>query len=143
MTGKRHVIGVAVALLWFLVMSLLSQSWGPATLIAAACILLACTASFLHYRRRGRSQSRYDSITPGPPARDDRQIPQEIKIAVAVRDGGMCQIKGPPCTGTGEVYDHIYPWSHGGSSKDMDNIQMSCRACNQWKSDKLPTELLL
>ena len=76
---------------------------------------------------------------PVTPARDDRVIPQTVKIAVAVRDKGLCQIKGPPCTVQGEVYDHKFPWSKGGSSKDPDNIQMACAACNSWKSDKVLT----
>lgn len=144
MTGKRHLIGVGVALAWFLLMSLLSQSWGAATLIAGGCIFLACTAMFFHYRRRGRLAARVVHETLSRTGdRDDRVIPQEVKIAVAVRDGGMCQIKSPVCTGTGEVYDHKWPWSHGGSSKDPDNIQMACRACNAWKSDKLPGEMLV
>jgi hypothetical protein len=140
---KRHLIGASAAVVWFLVMSLLSQSWGPATMFGVLGILLSCTGAFFHYRRRGRTVARADPASPNHAARDDRVIPQEVKIAVAVRDGGMCQIQGPPCTGTGEVYDHIFPWARGGSSKDPDNIQMACRACNSWKSDKLPGEMLV
>lgn len=133
MNLRRHLIAVAAALLCFLIMTILSASWGEPSLIAAGGVALASTVLFFHYRRKGRA----GELEPVTPARDDRVIPQEVKIAVAVRDKGRCQIKGPPCTIQGEVYDHIFPWSRGGSSKDPDNIQMACRACNSWKSDKV------
>jgi hypothetical protein len=132
---RRHGVAAAVALLWFLVMSVLSQSWGPATLIAAACILLACTASFLHYRRRVRSQA----LVPTTPARDDRVIPRDVRVAVIARDGGKCQLRYPGiCLVDRQIdIDHIYPWSLGGSSKDIDNLQCACHPCNAHKSNKV------
>jgi hypothetical protein len=120
-------------MLAFIVLSLLSGPLGLPVLYALAAVAAACSGLFLHYRRRAARAV----IEPVTPLRDDRVIPQDVKIAVAVRDKGLCQIKGPPCTVQGQVYDHKFPHSKGGSSKDPDNIQMACKACNLWKSDKI------
>jgi hypothetical protein len=65
----------------------------------------------------GFSQSRYISVT--------------IKKIVYTRDGGMCQ-----CCGSSRSleYDHIIPFSCGGSS-DASNIQLLCMRCNRSKSN--------
>jgi len=120
-------------MLAFIILSLLSGPLGLPVLYALAAVALACSGLYLHYRRRAR-RAVIEPVTPG---RDDRVIPQTVKIAVAARAKGMCEIKGPPCTGVGEEYDHKFPWSKGGSSKDPENIQLGCRACNRWKSDKV------
>jgi hypothetical protein len=73
-------------------------------------IFLFCLTSF--------SQSRYISVT--------------IKKIVFSRDGGACQ-----CCGSSESleYDHITPYSCGGSSTDASNIQLLCMKCNRSKSN--------
>jgi hypothetical protein len=73
-------------------------------------IFLFCLSSF--------SQSRYISVT--------------IKKIVYSRDGGACQ-----CCGSSESleYDHITPYSCGGSSTDASNIQLLCMSCNRSKSN--------
>lgn len=133
MTLRRHLYSALAALVAFAILTLMSGSWGVPALVAAGVIALACTLLYFHYRTRGKAEA----MVPVTPSRDDRVIPQAVKIAVAVRDKGLCQIKGPPCTGVGEVYDHVFPWSKGGSSKEPSNIQMACSACNSWKSDKV------
>jgi 5-methylcytosine-specific restriction endonuclease McrA len=62
-----------------------------------------------------------------------RTIPQWVKIAVAHRDGGKCR----RCGSAYELqYDHIVPYSGGGSSTDVNNIQLLCGRCNRLKSNR-------
>ncbi len=64
---------------------------------------------------------------------DVRSIPAAVKRAVWKRDGGQCRW----CGSTVQLeYDHIHPHSKGGSSSDVDNIQLLCRLCNVQKSDR-------
>lgn len=61
-----------------------------------------------------------------------RYIPQDVRVAVAVRDGGKCVY----CGEMGDMhYDHVVPWSKGGSNT-ADNIQLLCGTCNRRKSDR-------
>ena len=70
-----------------------------------------------------------------------RRIPTEIKRIVWERDEGRCTYKMPD----GEIhgaqkdlhFDHIIPWSKGGSSDDPKNIQLLCGKHNIGKSDKI------
>ena len=64
----------------------------------------------------------------------DRVIPSDIKLAVWKRDRGSC-VK---CGSTKNLhFDHIIPYSQGGSSKDADNIQILCSAHNLAKRDRI------
>jgi hypothetical protein len=68
-----------------------------------------------------------------PAAKRSRSIPQDVKIAVAVRDEGLCQHCG---TSTGPMqYDHVIPYSVGGDNS-VENIQLLCRRCNRAKSNR-------
>jgi len=60
-----------------------------------------------------------------------RYISQTTKKVVYSRDGGICQ-----CCGSYEnlEYDHIIPYSCGGSS-EVSNIQLLCLTCNRSKSN--------
>jgi 5-methylcytosine-specific restriction endonuclease McrA len=52
---------------------------------------------------------------------------------VATRDGGKCR----QCGGAHDLqYDHIVPYSLGGSSTDVNNIQLLCGRCNRLKSNR-------
>jgi len=65
----------------------------------------------------GFAQSRYISAT--------------TKKIVFTRDGGICQC----CRSSNSLeYDHITPFSCGGSS-DASNIQLLCMSCNRSKSN--------
>ena len=64
----------------------------------------------------------------------NRQIPGEVQREVYERDKGMCKI----CGSTDNLhFDHILPFSKGGSSKVSKNIQLLCARHNLQKSDKL------
>ena len=67
---------------------------------------------------------------------DDRIIPSWVKLAVWKRDRGICQILGCGAT-TGLHFDHIIPYSKGGSSKDPANIQILCGRHNLAKHDRI------
>jgi 5-methylcytosine-specific restriction endonuclease McrA len=53
-------------------------------------------------------------------------IPQDVKIAVAVRDDGKCRRCG---SRQNLHYDHIIPRARGGTNK-KENIQLLCQTCN-------------
>ena len=60
----------------------------------------------------------------------ERKIPKPVKDIVWNRDGGCCRYSGSTVN---IEYYHIYPFSKGGSSSDIDNIQLLCRECNAKK----------
>ena len=63
-----------------------------------------------------------------------RIIPTSVKLAVWKRDDGKC-VK---CGATNELhFDHIIPYSKGGSSMTADNIQLLCARHNLEKRDKI------
>jgi len=65
--------------------------------------------------------------------RRSRSIPQPVKIAVVTRDGGKCR----RCHSTQDLqYDRIVPNSRGGSSTDVNNIQLLCGKCYSLKSNR-------
>jgi len=64
----------------------------------------------------------------------DRVIPSAVKLEVWKRDKGCC-IK---CGSKENLhFDHIIPYSQGGSSKDAKNIQILCSMHNLEKHDKI------
>lgn len=63
-----------------------------------------------------------------------RIIPTEVKRTVWERDGGRCV----RCGANDEIhFDHILPWSKGGTSITADNVQILCARHNLEKSDKI------
>ncbi len=63
-----------------------------------------------------------------------RIIPTHIKLQVWKRDGGKCV----ECGATDELhFDHIVPFSKGGTSLKADNIQILCARHNLEKSAKI------
>jgi hypothetical protein len=69
-------------------------------------------------------------IKPNP----GRLIPTAVKREVWKRDGGKCA----QCGSTVNLhFDHIIPWSRGGSSTKVENIQLLCAAHNLQKSDDI------
>jgi hypothetical protein len=65
--------------------------------------------------------------------RHDRIIPREIQVAVYKRDGGRCV----QCGSKDNLhFDHIVPYSKGGSSKIEKNIQILCARHNLSKGNR-------
>ena len=63
----------------------------------------------------------------------NRMIPGDIQREVYERDNGKCTKCGSP---DNLHFDHILPFSKGGSSKTATNIQLLCARHNLSKSDK-------
>lgn len=63
-----------------------------------------------------------------------RVIPADVKLTVWRRDGGRCAKCG---SNKSLHFDHIIPWSRGGSSTDPANIQLLCSTHNLEKSDSI------
>jgi len=64
----------------------------------------------------------------------DRVIPAAVKIEVWKRDKGSCVKCGSK---ENLHFDHIIPYSQGGSSKDAKNIQILCLSHNLSKRDRI------
>ena len=64
----------------------------------------------------------------------DRVIPSAVKLEVWKRDKGCCVKCGSK---ENLHFDHIIPYSQGGSSKDAKNIQILCSRHNLAKHDKI------
>lgn len=63
-----------------------------------------------------------------------RVIPSEVKLAVWKRDGGQCV----RCGSTDNLhFDHILPFSKGGSSLTVENVQLLCVRHNLEKSNRI------
>jgi 5-methylcytosine-specific restriction endonuclease McrA len=64
----------------------------------------------------------------------NRLIPSEVKLAVWKRDSGRCVT----CGSTDNLhFDHVLPFSKGGSSLVAENIQLLCARHNLSKSDRI------
>lgn len=63
-----------------------------------------------------------------------RMIPRSVKIEVWKRDKGGCSKCGSQ---QNLHFDHVIPFSKGGSSLSADNIQLLCSRCNIAKKDRI------
>ncbi|MGP0018730.1 MAG: HNH endonuclease [Candidatus Sulfotelmatobacter sp.] len=64
----------------------------------------------------------------------DRVIPSAVKVEVWKRDKGSCVKCGAK---ENLHFDHIIPYSQGGSSKDAKNVQILCSKHNLQKRDRI------
>ncbi|HTY47378.1 MAG TPA: HNH endonuclease [Methanomassiliicoccales archaeon] len=63
-----------------------------------------------------------------------RMIPSSVKVEVWKRDKGKCV----NCGAIQDLhFDHVIPYSKGGSSLVLSNIQILCSKCNIAKSDRI------
>ena len=67
-------------------------------------------------------------------AENDRVIPSAVKLEVWKRDKGKCVLCGSQ---NNLHFDHIIPYSQGGSSKNPKNIQILCAKHNLEKRDRI------
>jgi hypothetical protein len=76
-----------------------------------------------------------DFSIPVPKQSQSRRIiPTRVKLEVWKRDGGKCA----KCGSTQDLhFDHIIPYSKGGSSTTAENIQLLCGKHNIQKHDKI------
>ena len=86
-----------------------------------------------HERRRGTARSASGSFT--------RAIPAAVRDAVWARDACRCTFLSPegarcPATRWLEI-DHIIPYALGGSSDDVANLRLLCRAHNQLSARRI------
>jgi HNH endonuclease len=75
-----------------------------------------------------------DSPLPTFPPRPRRSIPRAVKLAVWQRDGGRCVVCG---TRKRLHFDHVVPYSKGGTSVVTENIQLLCARHNLAKGARL------
>ena len=61
-------------------------------------------------------------------------IPSEVKLAVWKRDQGQCVRCGSK---DNLHFDHVLPFSRGGSSLVAENVQLLCARHNLAKSDRI------
>ena len=74
------------------------------------------------------------SVPPIPDPKRRRIVPTQIKLAVWRRDGGRCVI----CGATDELhFDHVLPFSKGGTSITPENVQLLCVRHNLQKHDDI------
>lgn len=71
--------------------------------------------------------SEYRNAAPTGIIDDDRVIPSAVKIDVWKRDKGKCVLCGSKHN---LHFDHVIPYSQGGSSKNSKNIQILCAKHN-------------
>lgn len=78
-----------------------------------------------------------ESVMKNPENEDiehNRIIPASVKMEVWKRDKGKCVMCG---SNKNLHFDHIIPFSKGGSSITAKNIQLLCAKCNLSKHDKI------
>ena len=74
------------------------------------------------------------AIAPRADLPHRRVIPTSVKVEVWKRDGGRCA----QCGATDELhFDHIVPWSKGGTSLTAENVQLLCARHNIQKRDDI------
>ncbi len=77
-----------------------------------------------------------EDLTQAVPMRPERRriIPSHVKMAVWQRDGGKCT----KCGASDELhFDHVIPFSRGGTSITIENVQLLCARHNLEKSAKI------
>lgn len=79
------------------------------------------------------TEEEFSSIQPIP-QEHSRIIPSHVKLEVWIRDGGKCV----RCGSTKNLhFDHIIPFSKGGTSEKAENIQLLCAKHNIQKRDNI------
>lgn len=74
--------------------------------------------------------------------RISRSIPRVTQIRVVKRENQICQSCGKSVRDEDIEFDHVIPWSKGGSS-DESNIRLLCKACNRKRGERFEEEYLV
>lgn len=70
-----------------------------------------------------------------------RAFPKDVRLDAYRKTHGRCAICGEPIEYATFTIDHIIPLSKGGTNY-FENLQPTCRVCNQIKQDMLLDELM-
>lgn len=62
---------------------------------------------------------------------------RRVRAAVLVRDGFVCQIRGPKCKVDATQVDHIIRPEDGGGWYDLENLRGACAWCNRSRGGKV------
>jgi 5-methylcytosine-specific restriction endonuclease McrA len=106
-------------------------SGDPATIFERAVTLLL--RDLEHSRCGATDRPRAARVTATP----SRRVPASIRRKVWARDGGRCAFIGTSgrCGEQGFLeYHHVVPFAVGGETT-VENLQLRCRAHNQYESD--------
>jgi hypothetical protein len=68
--------------------------------------------------------------------RSGRSIPRDVMLKVVRRDGQICQKCHEPVPDDQVEFDHVIPYSRGGTST-AENLRLVHRDCNRQKSDAI------
>ena len=71
-----------------------------------------------------------------------RKIPRNVQLRVNRRDNSLCQICAKPLLDKDIHFDHIIPWSKGGSSEES-NVRVLCKKCNLERGNNFESEMLI
>ena len=71
-----------------------------------------------------------------------RSIPRITQFRVLKRDNQICRDCGSAVRDQDVEFDHIIPWSKGGSS-DEHNVKLLCKTCNRRKGKKFENQHLV
>lgn len=126
---RRNQRSHAGATAWVIAGALLSviPHAGPALAVTYVIISSIIWVAVKLSKSSHSTSSSYPAGGTGTMVR--QPIPQDVRIAVAARDGGRCRQCG---AGYDLQFDHIIPVSRGGSSS-ADNVQILCGTCNRTK----------
>jgi len=76
------------------------------------------------------------------PRNISRTIPRSVQFRVLKRENQICSVCGSPVQDKDVEFDHIIPWSKGGSS-DESNVRLLCRPCNRKRRAEFEKEFLV
>ena len=71
-----------------------------------------------------------------------RSIPRATQFRVLKRENQICSDCGRSVKDEDVEFDHIIPWSKGGSS-DEHNIRLLCKVCNKKRGNRFESEYLV
>ena len=71
-----------------------------------------------------------------------RSIPRPVQFRVLKRENQICSECGKSVKDEDVEFDHIIPWSKGGSSHE-NNVRLLCRQCNRKRGDRFEDKYLV